>query len=114
MGGFTPYEKCNMLCINRLQFHSPIYSAGGRVTGRVIGKVHRQGHRQGRGNRCGEEVWGRGVDGMSCRGLFIHHVDYKPRGVEHPSQTGIDLADSLCGFKAEMGLQSALSEMFKF
>ena len=61
MGGFTPYEKCNMLCINRLQFHSPIYSAGGRVTGRVtgkvIGKVHRQGDRQGRGNRCGEEVW---------------------------------------------------------
>ena len=60
MGGFTPYEKCNMLCINRLQFHSPIYSAGGRVTGRVtgkvIGKVHRQGDRQGRGNRCGWDV----------------------------------------------------------
>ena len=78
MGGFTPYEKCNMLCINRLQFHSPIYSAGGRATskatgkvhrqgaqarctGKVTGKVHRQGDRQGRGNgvgkRCGEEVW---------------------------------------------------------
>ena len=110
MGGFTPYEKCNMLCINRLQFHSPIYSAGGRATGKATGK----GAEIGAGKRCGEEVWGRGVDGMSCRGLFIHHVDYKPRGVEHPSQTGIDLADSLCGFKAEMGLQSALSEMFKF
>ena len=61
MGGFTPYEKCNMLCINRLQFHSPIYSAGGRVTGRVTGKVHRQGA-QARGQArarkwCGEEVW---------------------------------------------------------
>ena len=82
MGGFTPYEKCNMLCINRLQFHSPIYSAGGRatskatgkgtgrVTGRVTGKVHRQGAQArctgkgtgkgaeiGVGKRCGEEVW---------------------------------------------------------
>ena len=90
-----------MLCINRLQFHSPIYSAGGKGTGKGTGKG-------------AEMVWGRGVDGMSCRGLFVHYVDYKPRGVEHPSQTGIDLADSLCGFKAEMGLQSALSEMFKF
>ena len=42
MGGFTPYEKCNMLCINRLQFHSPIYSAGGRVTGES-------------GERCGKD-----------------------------------------------------------
>ena len=106
MGGFTPYEKCNMLCINRLQFHSPLYSAGGKDTG--------EGAERGRRKRAQKEVWGRGADGMSCRGLFIHHVDYKPRGVEHPSQTGIDLADSLCGFKAEMGLQSALSEMFKF
>ena len=52
MGGFTPYEKCNMLCINRLQFQSPIYSAGGRVTGKVTGK----GAEIGAGKRCGWDV----------------------------------------------------------
>ena len=64
MGGFTPYEKCNMLCINRLQFHSPIYSAGGRVTGRVTGKgtgkgtgkVTGKGAEIGVGKRCGWDV----------------------------------------------------------
>ena len=52
MGGFTPYEKCNMLCINRLQFHSPIYSAGGRATGKATGK----GAEIGAGKRCGWDV----------------------------------------------------------
>lgn len=54
-----------MLCINRLQFHSPIYSAGGRVTGKVTGKgtgkgtgkVTGKGAEIGVGKRCGEEVW---------------------------------------------------------
>ena len=56
MGGFTPYEKCNMLCINRLQFHSPIYSAGGRATGKGTGKVTGKGAEIGVGKRCGWDV----------------------------------------------------------
>ena len=68
MGGFTPYEKCNMLCINRLQFQSPIYSAGGRVTGKGTGKgtgkvtgkgagkVTGKGAEIGAGKRCGWDV----------------------------------------------------------
>ena len=42
MGGFTPYEKCNMLCINRLQFH-PLYIVreGGAQAraGRGVGRM---------------------------------------------------------------------------
>ena len=86
-------------------FTPPYIVLAGRTQARTQARAQKEAQK---------EVWGRGVDGMSCEGLFIHHVDYKPRGVEHPSQTGIDLADSLCGFKAEMGLQSALSKMFKF
>ena len=85
-----------MLCINRLQFQSPIYSAGGRVTGKVTGKgtgkgtgkVTGKGAGKGTGKGTGKvtgKVTGKGAEigaGKRCGWDVLQGIIYPSRRLQ--------------------------------